>query len=116
MSKEYIEQWNDFYKECITKPISALYELNVRNLSNLTQKSEYLTNFLNAKKWEDYMDAHIKLATAAGTEAVKYSQETFNILLEASNQAGKTLVNATSEAATKATETARSAAANAVIL
>ena len=109
MQREYTEQFSEFYKECITKPMSALAELNVRTLSNLTKKSDYIDNFIGAKKLEDIINAQIKFASAANSEAVKYSQEALNILLEASAQASKTFTGAINEATTRAGEAVRSA-------
>lgn len=109
MQKEYTEQWGEFCKEYIAKPISALAELNVRTLNNLTQRSDYIDNFINARKLEDIINAQLKFATAANSEAVKYSQAALNILLEASSQAGKTFTNAINVGANQAGEAIRSA-------
>lgn len=85
MQREYTQKWTEFCQS-LNKPMAQITDLNLKTFNRLTKDSGYLDELLKARKPEDLMSAQMRLANAAGIEAVKYWQEAYNIITEATSQ------------------------------
>jgi len=92
MQNEFTEKFHEFYQN-INKPIGAITDLNVKTISRWSKNTDLLNDFVNAKKPEDIIEANIKLATTAGSEAIKYAQEFSKICTETAWESSSNFVS-----------------------
>lgn len=89
MQTDYTEKWADFYQS-INRPFAELTELNISTFNKLTKENPYIEDLVKAKKPEEFLSAQMKLANAASLETVRYMQQIYNIMLEATTQHSNT--------------------------
>ena len=84
---EYNEKLGEFYK-CVSAPLAALAELNLKTLGELAQKNEIVETIAQAKTPEQIVNAQIKIAQTAARTGLTYVQQACEIWLDALSQTG----------------------------
>lgn len=103
MQKDFNDQWNEFYRQCINKPITEITELNIRTWNNISKHNDFFDKFFAARKWEDIVAAQMNAANIAGVEGLNYTQQAFNIWLNASANISKMFTSAFNHGAARKT-------------
>ncbi|MEM1244553.1 MAG: phasin family protein [Pseudomonadota bacterium] len=96
MHNEFSEKFGEFYQR-MSKPATDMAKLNMETFSRMTRNSNFLNDFLNAKKLEDITAAQMKLASTMGSEVAKYTQEASKICMDAASEAGKAFTDIVQE-------------------
>ena len=107
MAREFNEQCMELGK-CYLKQFSAINDLNLKTLNNLS-KSSSMDSFLNAKKIEDVFEAQRKFMNELNVAGLNYTQQLFNIMLEASADVTKHFNTIAGDVGQMASEAAKNA-------
>ncbi len=81
--------------DSMNRQMAAIAELNMKTFGKMVSRTDLWGDFMRIKKPEDFLGVQMKIAMAAGTEALQYSQELCSIICKEAAEGAKNFTNTT---------------------